>query len=108
METMDAAEISPYWPCLVGNGCPLIRPSQQCLIPVRTNGRDGDPLIKVPAMACTSTHGRADDAEDLVYGVVGRQRAVEDAELALEPLGDVVTPACRGHASHLIMNTDSH
>ena len=33
----------------------------------------------------------ADGPEDLVDGIVGRQRAVEDVELALETLGDVVT-----------------
>jgi hypothetical protein len=35
----------------------------------------------------------ADDAKDLVNGVVGGQRAVEDVELALQSLGDVIAPA---------------
>jgi len=33
--------------------------------------------------------------KDLVDGGVGRQRAVEDAEVPLEPLGDVVAAAAR-------------
>ena len=37
----------------------------------------------------------ADHREDGVDGAVGRQRAVEDRELALEPLGDVVPASAR-------------
>ena len=43
---------------------------------------------------CGVTPGRCELTEDLVDGGVGGQGAVEDAELPLEPLGDVVaTPA---------------
>ena len=48
-----------------------------------------DTLVKTSGAEVTT----ADDAEDLIDGVVGGQRTVEDGELALESLGDVVTAA---------------
>ena len=67
------------------------------LLPQNSRSRNyfGDQLDDVLWEARQTEVAFAHDAEDLVDGVVGGERAVEDVEGALESLWDVVAPSSR-------------